>query len=137
MTIASSTTRPTDSTIASSVSKLIVNPATSMRNTAPTSEIGMATTGMSTERIEPRNRKITTITIRRVSVSVLSTSLMASWMYSVESYGMPTFMPVGNWARISGMAARTFLITSSELAVGSTHTPMNVAVSPLKRTSCS
>ena len=49
ITIASSTTRPTDSTIASSVSRLIVKPATSIRKTAPTSEIGIATTGMSTD----------------------------------------------------------------------------------------
>ena len=45
----------------------------------------MATTGMSTERNEPRNRKMTTTTISSVSISVLSTSWMASWMYSVES----------------------------------------------------
>ena len=80
ITIASSTTRPTESTIASSVSRLIVKPATSIRKTAPTSEIGIATTGMSTERTEPRNRKITTITISSVSVSVVSTSSIASWM---------------------------------------------------------
>ena len=56
MTIASSTTSPTESTIAKSVSRLIVKPATSIRNTAPTSEIGIATTGISTARSEPRNR---------------------------------------------------------------------------------
>ena len=33
------------------------------------------------------------MTMSSVSVSVVSTSLIASWMYSVESYGMPTFMP--------------------------------------------
>ena len=49
MTIASSTTRPTESTIASSVSRLIVKPTISIRKTAPTSEIGIATTGMSTD----------------------------------------------------------------------------------------
>ena len=85
MTIASSTTRPTDSTMASSVSRLIVKPATSIRNTAPTSETGMATTGMSTARKEPRKRKMTTTTISSVSLRVFRTSLMASWMYAVES----------------------------------------------------
>ena len=78
MTMASSTTRPTESTIASSVSRLIVKPASSMRNTAPISEIGIAMTGMSTERNEPRNRNMTTTTINKVSVSVWSTSLIAS-----------------------------------------------------------
>ena len=85
MTIASSTTRPTESTIASSVRRLIVNPAISIRKTAPISEIGIATTGMSTARNEPRKRKITMMTIRSVSDSVLSTSSIASWMYAVES----------------------------------------------------
>ena len=85
ITIASSTTRPTESTIASSVSRLTVKPAASIRNTAPTREIGIATTGMITARTEPRNRKITAMTISNVSVSVVSTSLIASWMYSVES----------------------------------------------------
>ena len=52
---------------------------------------------------------------------------MASWMYSVESYGMPTFMPAGSCDWISGISARTRLMTSSELAVGRTQMPMNVA----------
>ncbi len=85
MTIASSTTSPTESTIARSVRRLIVNPTTSMRKTAPTSETGIATTGMRTERNEPRNRKMTTMTMRSVSASVLRTSSIASWMYFVES----------------------------------------------------
>ena len=93
MTIASSTTRPTESTMASRVNRLMVKPNTSIKKTAPISEIGMATTGMSTERIEPRNRKMTTTTISRVSVSVLSTSLMASWMYAVAVVGNSNLHP--------------------------------------------
>ena len=85
MTIASSTTRPTESTIASSVRRLIVKPKASIRNTAPISEIGIATTGISTERAEPRKRKMTMTTIRSVSERVLTTSRMASPMYSVAS----------------------------------------------------
>ena len=50
---------------------------------------------------------------------------------------MPTFIPVGSCAAISGIASRTRPITSSEFAVGSTQMPMNVAASPLKRTSSS
>ena len=57
-----------------------MNPNTCMRNTAPMSETGMATTGTSTERSEPRNRKMTITTMRSVSPSVCSTSWMASWM---------------------------------------------------------
>ena len=50
---------------------------------------------------------------------------------------MPTFMPTGSCAWMSGSAARTRLMTSSALALGSTQMPMKVAVCPLKRTSCS
>ncbi len=39
-------------------------------------------------------------------------------MYSVASYGIPTFIPAGSWAWISGIASRTSRMTSSELAVG-------------------
>ena len=66
--------------MASSVSRLTVNPASIIRNTAPTSEIGMATIGISTERNDPRNRKITTMTMSNVSLNVRRTSLSASWM---------------------------------------------------------
>ena len=63
----------------------MVNPAASIRKTAPMSEMGMATTGMITERTEPRNRKMTNTTMTSVSVRVLRTSSIASWMYAVES----------------------------------------------------
>ena len=112
-----------------------MNPKRSIRNTAPMSEIGMATIGISTARNEPRKRKMTMMTMSSVSVSVESTSSMASWMYSVESYGMPTFMPTGSCVWMSGSSARTRLMTSSELAVGRTQMPMNVAVWPLNWTS--
>ena len=45
----------------------------------------MATMGTSTERNEPRNRKMTTTTMSTVSNSVCSTSWMALSMYFVES----------------------------------------------------
>lgn len=85
MTIASSTTRPTDNTTASSVRRLIVNPNAAMSATAPISEIGIATTGMIRPRTDPRKRKITRMTISSVSVSVLRTSSIACWMYAEES----------------------------------------------------
>ena len=79
-TIASSTTRPTDSTMASSVSRFSVKPNACIRNTPPISDTGMATTGTSAERSDPRNRKITSMTIRTVSLSVWTTSRIASLM---------------------------------------------------------
>ena len=84
-TMASSTTNPTERTMASRVKRLIVKPNTCIRNTAPMSDTGMATTGTSTERSEPRKRKMTITTTSRVSASVFTTSLMALWMYSVAS----------------------------------------------------
>ena len=45
----------------------------------------MATTGTSTERSEPRKRKMTTTTMSSVSSSVFTTSSMALSMYAVAS----------------------------------------------------
>ena len=73
-TMASSTTRPIASTIASSVSRLMLKPITSIRLQTPISDSGMVTTGMITERNEARNRKITTTTMPTASISVFSTS---------------------------------------------------------------
>ena len=77
-TIASSTTRPIASTMASSVSRLRLKPRASISMQPPTIESGMVTTGISTERAEPRNRKMTTITIA-------TTSSIEDWMNRVES----------------------------------------------------
>ena len=74
ITIASSTTSPTDSTTASSVRRLSEKPKLCIRNTPPISESGMAASGISTERTEPRNRKMTIETMSSVSDRVFSTS---------------------------------------------------------------
>ena len=71
-TMASSTTSPIASTIASSVSRLMLKPITSIRLQTPISDSGIVTTGMITERNEARNRKITTTTISTASISVFS-----------------------------------------------------------------
>ena len=84
-TIASSTTRPIASTIASSVSRLKLKPAASIRMQTPISDSGMVTTGMITDRNEARNRKITTTTISTASPSVFWTSSIDDWMNLVES----------------------------------------------------
>ncbi len=49
------------------------------------SDSGMATSGISTDRNEPRNRKITTATMTSVITSVCSTSCKASEIYFVAS----------------------------------------------------
>ena len=80
MTIASSTTNPTESTIARSVSRLSVKPNACIKKSAPISEIGMATMGTITDRNDPRNKKMTTMTISKVSIKVFTTSWIASLM---------------------------------------------------------
>ena len=133
--IASSTTMPIASTIASRVSRLMVKPISNIRNNAPISDSGMVTAGISTLRSEPRNRKITTITMISASTIVLMTSLIASWIASVLSYGMVALMPCGSCGTISpSQTLRTSLMTSSEFASGATKMPMKVADSPLMRT---
>ena len=50
------------------------NPSASMMASVPTKESGMATTGMSTERGDPKKAKMTHITMIRASISVTATS---------------------------------------------------------------
>src|SRR3546814_1861297 len=73
-TMASSTTRPIASTIASKVKRLREKPNASISAAEPTSDSGIVTTGISTARRDPRNRKITTTTMRIASISVCVTS---------------------------------------------------------------
>ncbi len=76
--MASSTTSPIASTMASRVSRFTVNPRASMTLPTPISDSGTATAGMTVERNEPRKRKITATTINRASIRVVSTWRMAS-----------------------------------------------------------
>ena len=70
ITIASSTTSPIASTIASSVSVLMVKPKAYISANAPTSDNGMVASGTSVARQLRRNRKITTITSTTASATV-------------------------------------------------------------------
>ncbi len=123
--------------MARSVSRFSVKPNTCMRNTAPMSDTGIATTGTSTVRKLPRNRKITTMTMRIVSSSVCTTSSIALLMYLVASNATLACMPDGSSFWIFFTSSFTRPMTSSELAFGSTQTPMNTAFLPEKRTSWS
>ena len=51
----------------------------------PISDSGMAMTGISTERGEPRNRNTTTVTISSASIRVLTTSWIELFTKVVES----------------------------------------------------
>ncbi len=50
------------------------NPSASMMPSAPISESGIAITGINTERGDPRNAKITSMTMTRASTRVKTTS---------------------------------------------------------------
>ncbi len=81
---------------------------------------------------------MTTMTMRTVSISVSRTSWMALSMYLVESKATCA-VEAASAARalILSISARTRPMTSSELALGSTQTPMKTARLPDMRTSCS
>ena len=83
--MASSTTSPMASTMASRVSRLIEKPSASMTVKVPTMDSGMATSGMIRERNEPRNTNTTTVTIRTASIRVLITSWIDEFTNLVES----------------------------------------------------
>ena len=72
-TIASSTTRPIASTIASSVSVLIVNPNRYISANAPISDTGIVTIGMIVARRLRRKKKITSTTSTIASTMVVNT----------------------------------------------------------------
>ena len=58
--------------------------AKSMKQT-PISDSGIVTTGMSTDRNEPRNSRMTTMTMVTASPMVLKTSSIEALIVSVES----------------------------------------------------
>ena len=83
--MASSTTRPMDSTSASSDSRLIEKPRTSITVKVPISDSGIVMTGISTDRGEPRKANTTSVTISTVSTSDRATSQIALFTNTVES----------------------------------------------------
>jgi hypothetical protein len=83
--MASSTTRPIASTSASRVSRLMEKPKASIIAKVPTSDSGIATTGMNTERGEPRNRNTTSTTITSASTRLVTTSSIEEVTKALES----------------------------------------------------
>ena len=61
------------------------NPSASMMMQVPTSDSGMVTMGISTERMEPRNRKMTPTTMSTASIRVVITSWIEARMNFEES----------------------------------------------------
>ena len=78
MTMASSTTKPTDRVSASSVMLLMEKSSMYMTAKVPQSEIGTASAGMKVADAERRNRKITRIT-RPMAISRVSSTSLTDW----------------------------------------------------------
>jgi hypothetical protein len=104
--------------MASRVSRLNENPKASISAAVPTSESGMVSTGISTARKVPRNRKITITTIRMASTSVLVTSSIDALTKCAESNWLTTSTPGGATRSMVGKRALTPLTISSGLPSG-------------------
>src|SRR5215475_7667721 len=83
MTMASSTTKPTDRVSASSVMLLIEKSNAYIMAQVPISEIGTASAGISVAVADRRNRKMTSTTRMMAIVSVSSTSV-TDWRIEIE-----------------------------------------------------
>ena len=103
-----------------------------MNIATPTSDSGMAMTGMSVERMLPRKRKITITTMMAASASVFVTSSIEALMNSVASKAILASSPSGSCRSISGIALRTASMTLSGLASGVAWMPRNTALRPSK-----
>ena len=95
-TMASSTTSPTDNTMAKTVNKLSVNPISVMAAMAPKIEIGIVISGTRAVRKEPIMTTTTIPTKRMVSASVIKISCSAFRIYKVPSKPLVIDRPLGN-----------------------------------------
>ncbi|MNI42529.1 hypothetical protein D3C73_968280 [compost metagenome] len=134
-TMASSTTSPIASTMASKVSVLIEKPKKYINAHAPTSDTGMVTMGMMLARRLRRKKKITSTTRTMASPMVWNTESMERSMNTDESYAMFSFMPAGSVSFSRATSWRAAVDSSSGLAVDCRVTPMLMAGLPLKRES--
>ena len=117
-TIASSTTRPTASTMASSENVFRLYPISAMNARVPISDSGIVTTVTKAPRIEPRNRKMTTITRMTASRSASKTSTTDSLMKIELSKATARVTSVGSTARRPGSSRFTRPATVSAFAEG-------------------
>ncbi len=130
-TMASSTTRPMASTMASKVIRFMEKPNRSIIITTPIRLSGIVMIGMMTARKEPRNKVITTSTMAAASSMVLITSWMDSLMAMVESYSTLVCMVLGMLLFRLGINSSTSWAMLMGLAVGAALTAMTTASRPL------
>src|SRR5580704_108137 len=130
-TIASSTTSPVAKVIPNSVSELTEKSKILMKAKVPIRDTGIVTAGMIVARQSNRNRKITMMTMRMASSSVVTTSLTESPTTVVVSNAITYLIPGGNDFDSSSSSALAALSTASALAFESCCTPTPIAWCPL------
>ena len=118
MTMASSTTNPTDSVSASNVMLLIEKPNTYIAAQVPISETGTASAGMRVADTVRRNRKMTITTRQMAIASVSCTSTTESRMEIERSLSTSMRIEGGTIARYCGNRSRTRSTTATVLASG-------------------
>src|SRR5262249_55227283 len=99
MTIASSTTKPTESVSASNVMLLVEKTNAYISAQGLATDNGTASEGMTVAAAERRNRKITSTTSAIAMPSVTSTSSTEARMETERSIRNCMAMDAGTWAR--------------------------------------
>ena len=132
-TMASSTTRPMESTSASSVIRFTVKPNAAKAMKAETRQTGMVTAGMAIVRSDPRNARMTRLTRTMVTAMVRYTELMASRMNTESSEPVESSMWAGREAFKRSISAFTCSSVSNVLAVDCLMMPMLTVGRPLAR----
>src|SRR5437764_11941061 len=99
MTIASSTTKPTDSVNASRVILLIEKPNVYITAQVLISETGTASAGMIVAEADRRNRKMTSTTSETAIPSVIWTSSTDARIETERSFKTSMRIDAGTWAR--------------------------------------
>ena len=118
MTMASSTTKPTDSVNASSVMLLIEKPNAYIAPQVAMSDTGTASDGIRVAEAERRNRKITSTTSATAMPSVSCTSTTAARIEIERSLRTSMAIAAGTWARNAGRRSLTESTTATVLASG-------------------
>ena len=118
MTMASSTTKPTERVSAKSVMLLMENPNAYIAAQVPISDTGTASEGMMVADAERRNRKMTITTSAAAIPSVRCTSLTEFRMETERSLSTSMLIEAGTWARNAGSRSRIESTTETVLASG-------------------
>ncbi len=118
MTMASSTTKPTERVSASSVILLMENPNAYIAAQVPTSDTGTASEGMMVAPAERRNRKMTSTTNPTAIIRVRCTSPTECRIDIERSLRTSMLIDAGTWARNAGSRSRIESTTETVLASG-------------------